>query len=133
LTVPHWPGMGAKPMFTCKIHGEQPWDGHLVCTRCGAAYTTKDETLSSHAPPRCLKCHERFMPLKGAKVGSHRYTAFPACALCFAEAPGGKPFQAVHDRGSPYCLGESCPHHGPMLKKLARRAKRFAHEVAKSS
>jgi hypothetical protein len=123
MTVPHWPGMGANPKFVCKVHGENDWKGHLVCSKCGAAYTTMDKAASTHAPPRCKMCRERFMPIPGAKPRSHYYTAQPCCSLCFEDAPGGS-FQDRHERESPYCLGEDCPFHGPHVRKLKRRAER---------
>ena len=129
-TIPHWPGMGAEPKLVCKIHGEQPWGGHLACSKCGASYSTADPASPMHAPPRCRKCGERFLPIKGAKPRTHFYSATPCCSVCFEEAPGGA-FQDLHDRGSPYCLGEDCPFHGPMIRKLARRAEAAAWAARK--
>lgn len=130
-SIPHWPGMGANPKLVCLAHGEQPWGGHLACSRCGVSYSTADPASPMHAPPRCRNCGERFLPIKGAKPRTHFYSATPCCSVCFEEAPGGA-FQDAHDKDSPYCLGEDCPFHGPMLRKLARRAERAVWAARKS-
>ena len=110
--------------FACPKHGQEPWLGHLVCRDCGAGYTAADSGVDSHARPRCKHCGQRLLPIPGAKRGSHYFSAVPCCTPCYEEAPGGGDIQRQHDRGSSYCLGEECPIHGAMIRKLARRAQR---------
>jgi len=107
---------------SCKTHGDLPWRGHVQCSSCGAAYTTKETSrirLPTHAPARCRKCRARLMPVAGRR--HVEYTAVECCAACFAEAKGYT-FDDGHDRDDPACKGLECPFHGPMLRKLARRA-----------
>jgi len=108
----------------CDEHGVVKWNGEVICEKCGACFTTHDDTLRTHAPPRCI-CRERLMPLPGRNLKSRGYyfSARALCSTCFSNAPGG--FDASHhDAGSPQCAGEACKFHGPQLRKLARRAAR---------
>jgi hypothetical protein len=114
------------PLYACVKHGLNAWNGEVVCSNCDRAYTTKDEKSSTHAPPRCV-CGARLMPVDrhgriDVRPGQY-YSAARCCSLCFAEK---------HDRGSAYCLGVECPIHGPMIRKLARRAERAAWAARKS-
>jgi hypothetical protein len=120
----------AHPTIRCKTHGDLRWEGHIVCTTiledgrlCGAAYTTRDESLSTHAPPRCRSCGERLLPVPGSAVKERStYTARAYCPLCFTNTPRAK--RGAHDMGDPKCEGETCPFHGPQIKKLQRRVQR---------
>lgn len=137
MTTPiRWPNVtynyDGSCAFTCPKHGEQPWLGHLACRDCGAGYTAADSGVDSHAGPRCRHCHQRLLPIPGAKRSSHYFSAVPCCTPCYEEAPGGGDIQKQHDKGSSYCKGEECPIHGQMIRKLARRAERAAWAARKS-
>jgi len=120
----------AHPTVRCKRHGDLQWEGHIVCTTvledgrlCGAAYSTRDESLSTHAPPRCRSCRERLLPVPGSAVKDRlTYTARQFCPVCFRETPRAK--RGAHDMGDAKCEGEACPFHGPQIKKLQRRVQR---------
>ena len=116
----------------CEVHGEQTWEGHIKCNQCGAAYTTTDESLATHAPPRCRSCGVRLVPFVGASMRrkDRRFSMEECCPKCFGDAPAS--MRGVHDRADPQCRGEACPAHGPMLLKLKRRAARAAAREARS-
>ena len=118
----------------CEKHGEVRWQGHLICEKCGAAYTTHDETLWSHAPGRCANCHARLLPVKIEDVFTKRvyFSARTCCPTCYDQANVGGCAVPPHDADNKRCTGETCPFHGPQLRKLARRAKRAQHLQAGS-
>jgi DNA-directed RNA polymerase subunit RPC12/RpoP len=121
--------MGSDPTFDCKTHGRQAWRGHLQCKKCGAAFSTKDPDASTHAAVRCRACGVRFLPAESIKdrALAPKFSAIPCCSMCFDEAPGGT-IQKEHESGSPFCLGEQCKFHGPMIRKLKKRAEASLHK-----
>jgi hypothetical protein len=113
----------------CEKHGELPWDGHIMCTGCGASYTTKDVTLSTHAPYRCANtaCKKRLLPHPTMKLSEKiKVYAIPCCSKCFELANFGT--HDDHGRDDASCTGLECPFHGPQLRKLARRAAKVNHD-----
>lgn len=117
--------MANEPTTICSKHGELAWEGHIVCTGCGALYSTKDASLSTHASYRCAnpECRKRMLPHPSMPLTKRvELHAKPFCVVCFDEAHFGESSRDQHGRGDASCKGLECPYHGPQLRKLARRA-----------
>lgn len=110
--------MTEQASITCEKHGDVVWDGHIACSKCGAAY------MRTHAPQRCANCGTRLK--KHPTRRDVPFSGIPCCPACFAAGQDVKPNRDDHGRDDPSCKGEACPFHGPQLRKLARRAARLA-------
>jgi len=124
---------GTVNTVLCAKHGKNEWKGHVVCSKCGAGYTTHDDKLPTHAPYRCGDCNARLVPPSEQLARSRRgdYSWRPLCAQCFEESAEGTNVSR-HDRDSEACPGIECPFHGAQLRKLAKRAERAAKAAGKA-
>jgi DNA-directed RNA polymerase subunit RPC12/RpoP len=125
--------MSHPKTLTCPKHGKLSWKGHVGCRACGAAYTTHDDNLSTHLTYRCKNpaCKKRIKPHPHKPVGDKSsYFGIYVCSACFEEAARITEKRDGHERGDPACAGLECSLHGPMLRKLARRAARAGHTTA---
>lgn len=75
-----------KVVVACGKHGALPWEGDVVCEKCGAVYQTKDEKAPHLAPLVCT-CGVRLMPANattravlGDTAGDD--TSFSAKSIC---------------------------------------------------
>jgi len=115
------------PMTRCPTHGEMPWEGHIICTKCGATYTDHDGDRRNKAGERCIKCRARLLPLPNVTArgrGMYTFTMRPTCAGCYRDNPGGT-LQDEHGRDSPICKGVNCPFHGAQMLREEKRAKQM--------
>jgi len=110
----------ARATVRCETHGDTPYEGHVICRQCKTSYTTHDESLMTHAPPRCRGCGSRLMPVPGADRTKHKFTFMPSCAECYRGAPMS--MKGKHESGDARCPGEACPFHGQQLRKMKKRA-----------